>query len=191
MARAQGHLQKVGQSPGRGAQLPASEREQLLKEARAALTQLPQEVRDLQQATKNFGSGFDRSKFVKAFDKRREDAASAALVNQLLWPLNSLVNQVNIVLANSTVLIGLCDHMAAKSMPNVHRALLAANVIKPGQARNLGILNNGRNALQHRYRLVTDANQVYDAAKVAAKVVKTFGQDDSNLLLQAGVIKKR
>jgi hypothetical protein len=171
-------------------ELGAADRDRLVDEARAAVKELTTQVRDLQEAMKLFGTDFAREDFVRAFDRRREDAKEAARVNQLNWPLSTLVNQLNTVLANGAVLDGLRRLDQPEKAPEVYEALRGADIIDRDRVTQLTRLNRTRNSLTHRYGLLAEGGDVYDATLLAVTVVKSFGDDFGGWLRKTGVLPK-
>jgi hypothetical protein len=160
----------------------------LLDEARQALKQLAIDARDLEEAMKQFGPGLDQAKFTSVFERRAEDREAAKLINQLQWPLNQVINQVNIVLAHSAVLAGLPGITTRSSMPQVHAAPLRARIISRHRLNELTRLNRVRNALQHRYGVFADAREIHAAAVLVARLIKRFGADFGPWLTATGVV---
>jgi hypothetical protein len=144
--------------------------------------------RDLKDAMRLFGDGFDEAAFVSAFARRRQDPAAAKLVNQLQWPLTSVVNQMNTVLSCGVELSKLRGPRAAGSMPRVYGALFDADVITAAQAEQLGRLNRARNALQHHYGPMADGQEVHEAVLLAVELLSDFGQAFGGWLLEVGVV---
>jgi len=171
-------------------ELQAADRSRLLDEARAALKELTTQVRDLREAMKLFATDFDHDEFVRAFERRREDANDAARVNQLNWPLSTLINQVNTVLANGAVLDGLRRLDQPQKAPEVYEALHRAGIIDQQRVTQLTQLNRARNSLTHRYGLLAEGADIHDATLVAVAIVKSFGQDFGGWLAKTGVLPK-
>ena len=171
--------------------LSAGRRERLRDEARAALVEMVVDRRDLLEAMRYFGDSFDEASFVAAFHRRREDADAAKLVNQLQWPLTSVVNQMNTVLSCGVVLSKLRGLRAAESMPKVYGALRDAGVITAPEAEQFGRLNHVRNSLQHRYGGVADGQEVHAAVLLAVGLLHRFGQDFGGWLRETGVVEPR
>jgi hypothetical protein len=166
----------------------ADERDRLRDEARAALVEMVIDRRDLLEAMRSFGDSFEEAAFAAAFHRRREDVAAAKLVNQLLWPLTSVVNQMNTVLSSSVVLGNLRKPGQADAMPGVYAALRDAGVITPQEAQEFGQLNAARNSLEHRYGLLANGGEVHTAARLAVGLLDRFGKDFGGWLRQAGVV---
>jgi hypothetical protein len=147
--------------------------------------------RDLVEAMRCFGDSFEEASFVAAFHRRREDADAAKLVNQLQWPLTSVVNQMNTVLSCGVVLSKLRGLRAAESMPRVYGALRDAGVITASEAERFGRLNHVRNSLQHRYGGVADGEEVHAAVLLAVGLLHRFGENFGGWLRETGVIEPR
>ena len=179
--------------PGADADRPdlgTEDRARLLDEARAALKEILVQHRDLTKAMQLFGDAFERDGFVRAFKRRREDPNEAARVNQVNWPLVTLINQMNTVLTSGAVLGGLRRLGQPDKAPEVYAALRGAAIIDRRRERDLTQLNRTRNALTHRYGLMAKADEVHAAAVLVLRVVKSFGDDFGDWLRSTGVLPK-
>ena len=161
--------------------------DRLREEARAALRELVVDLRDLEEALRQFAN---QAAFVDAFARRRNDAGAAKLVGELEWPLTSLVNQLNTVLSLSVVLGGLISFAQAGVMPHVYTALHDHGIIGRSRHSQLSRLNHVRNRLEHHYGTLTDGCEVHSAAALAVGVAGQFGHDYGDWLRKIGVLDR-
>jgi hypothetical protein len=172
------------------APLGVANRDRLLDEARVALRELAIQLRDLQEAMKLFGDDFDRGEFESAFARRRGESAAAAQVNQVNWPLVTLVNQVNTILRNGAVLSGFRRLDAPDRAPEVYAALRDNEIIDWQRAADLTQLNRTRNSLTHRYGTFAEGRDVYEATLLAREIMTSFGRDFGAWLREMGVLPR-
>ena len=173
-------------------ELSDRERKNLIESARAAVRDLPEELKTLRSASSELGDPFTLQAVDQGFANRSTDSHVRVQLAALSWAATTCCNQVNLILQAGSVLAGFRGpESPGEPPPRVTRdySLLRDNgVIDQAQRQLLSDFNAARIALTHRYGQRTTPHDLYTAASLAEKVLSTFGKDYGQWLRDLGII---
>ena len=145
---------------GPSASLTAVQVTELQDKIQEAVSDIPPQQADLSYAKQFFPPNFDSNAWRAAFEGA--DPADRAKVNAVNWPTVTLVNRLNMVIINASVLAGFRSWEQRKTdAPGHYHALKKAGLISDATRRNLDRANAIRVSMTHMYATAT-ADDVHE-----------------------------
>ena len=157
-----------------------------------AVKDLLEERKTLRSASAELGDPLTVQALEEAFTKRSTDDHVRVQVAALSWAATTCCNQLNVIIQAGSVLAGFREpERAGEQPPSVthdYGLMRDHGVITQAQRQLLSDLNAARIGLTHRYGQPTTPNELYRAASLALKVLRTFGEDYGPWLKAVGII---
>jgi hypothetical protein len=170
---------------GLSASLKAAQVTELQDKIREAVSDLPAQQADLRYAKQSFAPNFDRNAWRAAFDGT--DPADRAKVNAVNWPTVTLVNHLNTVIINASVLAGFRNWDQRKTdAPGHYHALKKAGLISEATRRNLDRANAIRVSMTHMYATAT-ADDVHELVSMLDTLAPRVMADLASWLQSMGI----
>jgi len=174
--------------------LSEAEKQTRLAAARAAVTDLIEELKTLESAAASIGDPLTIEALREAFEKRKTDDEVRIRVAALSWAATTTWNQFNIIIQNGSVLGGFREpEQPGYDPPKVtvdYGHLRAHDVITESQRQRFRELNLARIELTHSHGQELTATELYKATALAREVLSTFGKDFGPWLREIGVLPK-
>lgn len=156
-------------SGGSGPDLTAEMVQECRDEVSAAAVDLHMQEGELERAIGRFPEGFALDDWMAAHAS--ESPEERPKVSQVMWPFVTIVNDLNTIVMNGTVVTGLMSRARLKhGVPDHYRALESAGVVTEAEREDLEKLNSVRVGATHWYGRTTP-EQLHEGIELLRKTV--------------------
>lgn len=138
-------------------------------EVSAAAADLHMQERKLENAIAQFPEGFALNDWRAATTS--EDLGEQGKADQVLWPFVTIVNDLNTIIMNGTVVTGLMPRSQLKhGVPDHYRALESAGIVTEAEREDLEKLNSVRVGATHWYGRTTP-EKIHEGIELLRKTI--------------------